>query len=175
MEGIIKNLKNIALSGNDIYNACEKQIKILRNSDLHKYNDIDDVFNPYNCVALLYEIKPSYGHWVLLIRHQKCTIEFFDSYGFFIDDQLKFISPEFQKKSNQDKRYLSKLLIKSNYKIIYNKVRVQEMNNNTSSCGRHICLRYQMKNIELNKYIKIIKKSNLKNVDNLVTYLTAFI
>jgi len=176
MNSVIENLKNLSLSGNDIYNACEKNIKILKNSDLHKFKNIDAIFNPYDCVALLYEVKPSYGHWVLLIRHKNShTIEFFDSYGYFIDDQLKYINSKFRKKSNQDDRYLSRLLVKSDYNIIYNKVRVQEMKNGVSSCGRHLCLRYLMKHIDLDKYIKIIKKSDLKNTDDLVTYLTAFI
>ena len=176
MDQVINNLKNIALSGNDIFEACEKNINILKNSDMHRFKTIDQVFGQYNGVALLYELKPGYGHWVLLLRHRKThTIEFFDSYGFFIDDQLKFINKEFRKQSKQDKRYLSKLLLDSDYNIIYNKTRIQEMKNNISSCGRHLCLRYLMKNIKLEQYIKIIKKSNLKDTDDVVTYLTAFI
>ena len=102
MDEIISNLKNIALSGNDIYNACEKNIKILKYGQLRDFKNIDDAFNPYDAIALLYESKPNYGHWVLLLRHpKKKTIEFFDSYGIFPDDQIKKIPNEINKMVGQ--------------------------------------------------------------------------
>ena len=176
MDQVIDNLKSVSLSGNDIYNACEKNILILKNSDMYRFKTIDQVFGQYNGVALLYELKPGYGHWVLLLRHPKThTIEFFDSYGFFIDDQLKFINKQFRKQSRQDKRYLSKLLLDSDYNIIYNKKRVQKMKKGISSCGRHLCLRYMLRDTELDKYIDMLGSGKLKNTDDTVTYLTAFI
>jgi hypothetical protein len=174
MDIVIKKLKEKALSGMDIYNTCEKQIKILRNSKMHTFKNIDEVFYPYNAVALLYETAPNNGHWVLLIKYAD-TIEFFDSYGYFIDDQIKYIDDDFLKKSNQSNRYLSKLLLDSPYKIIYNNTQIQQKKDGVSSCGRHLCLRYMMRDTKLKDYINIIKKSNLKNTDDVVTYLTAFI
>lgn len=176
MNLVIKNLKNIALSGNDIYNACENNIKILKYNQLKNFNNIDDVFNPYNAVALLYEIKPNYGHWVLILRHPKSkTIEFFDSYGMFIDDQLEHINMDFRKESGQKFITLSKLLAESNYKVIFNHSKVQSKKKNVSSCGRHLCLRYLLRDIPLRKYIKIIKSDGYNDSDDVVTYLTAFI
>lgn len=176
MDEIISNLKNIALSGNDIYNACEKNIKILKYGQLKNFKNIDDAFNPYDAIALLYESKPNYGHWVLLLRHpKKKTIEFFDSYGIFPDDQLKKIPNEINKMVGQGFIYLTKLLVDSPYKIIYNRVPVQEMGRKISSCGRHLCLRYLLKHVPLKKYIKILTSDSCNNSDDIVTYLTAFI
>jgi len=176
MDEIISNLKNIALSGNDIYNACEKNIKILKYGQLRNFKNIDDAFDPYDAIALLYESKPNYGHWVLLLRHpKKKTIEFFDSYGIFPDDQIKKIPDEINKMVGQGFIYLTDLLVKSPYKIIYNSEPVQKMSTKISSCGRHLCLRYLLRNLPMNKYIEILKSDKFNDSDDIVTYLTAFI
>ena len=57
-----------------------------------------------NSVVILYANKPKRGHWICLIRYIKNnvpTLEFFDSYGFFPDDEKKIISKEFLRNSNQ--------------------------------------------------------------------------
>lgn len=176
MDKIIKDLKNMALSGSDIYNACEKNIKILKYGQLNEFKNIDSVFDPYDAVALLYELRPNFGHWVLLLRHPELKlIEFFDSYGLFIDDQLKYINNDFRNKSGQKFIILTKLLVDSQYKIIYNKNKIQAKQNGVASCGRHLCLRYLLRHIPLTKYTNILKSDSCKNSDDIVTYLTAFI
>ena len=176
MNKVIKQLKSIPLSGTDIYNACEKKIKVLKYGQLLQFQTIDEAFNPYDAIALLYEIEKNYGHWVLLLRHrERGIIEFFDSYGMFIDDQLKHVSPAFKAQSGQDFIYLSELLAKSDYKVIYNKHKIQSKKENVSSCGRHLCLRYLMKETPLKEYIKIVKSGGSQNPDDVATYLTAFI
>lgn len=173
MDSLINKLKNYAFSGKDIITACDGHTKIILYSDIHKFKSIHQLLKPYDNAVILYLTKPNYGHWVLLMKKGN-LIEFFDSYGFFIDDQLKFINPEFKKKSHQDFPYLSKLLLDSGYKIIYNPVRLQKTNNDISSCGRHVCLRLILKDLPLNDYIKMMKY-NKYDPDSLVTYLTAFV
>jgi hypothetical protein len=176
MDLVIKNLKRKPLSGNDIYNACENNIKILKYGELNKFDTIDDAFDPFDAIALLYETHKNFGHWVLLLRHKnKKTIEFFDSYGGFIDDPLKKIGGEFKKKTGQDGHKLSKLLADSKYKIIYNPVQIQKLKEGVSSCGRHLCLRYLMRDIPMTKYLNVLQDSDKNNTDDIVTYLTAFI
>lgn len=176
MNQIVKELKDIPLSGNDIYNACEKNIKIMKYSGFAKCNNIDEAFENYNAISILYEVQKSYGHWVLLLRHPKIhTIEYMDSYGLFIDEPLKHIKEPFKTRSNQSFIYLSKLLNDSDYNIIYNKVKLQKLNKGVSSCGRHVCLRYIMRHIPLDKYVKIMKSDKNNNADDIATYLTAFI
>ena len=176
MDQVIKELIRKPLSGNDIYNACEKNIKILKYGELNQFNDIDSAFNPFDGIALLYETQPNFGHWVLLTRDkQKNEIEFFDSYGGFIDDPLKKIGGEFKKKTGQDGHILSRLLLDSNYKLRYNPAQIQKFDEGVSSCGRHLCLRFLMRDMPLKKYIDIIKSSKCNSTDDIVTYLTAFI
>jgi hypothetical protein len=173
MDYLINKLKNYPFSGKDIVTACDGHTKIILYSDIHKFKSIDQLLKPYNNAVILYQTKPNYGHWVLLMKKGN-VIEFFDSYGLFIDEQLNFISKEFKKVSHQDFPYLSNLLLKSKYKIIYNPVRLQKTDNDISSCGRHVCLRLILKDLSLKDYIKMIKH-NKYDPDSLVTYLTAFV
>jgi len=175
MDQVIKQLVQKPLSGNDIYNACEKSIKIMKYGELNNYKTIDDAFNPYDAIALLYMTKPTFGHWVLLLRHPKQkTIEYFDSYGGFIDAPQEKITTEIKKMTDQRDNELSKMLLDSKYKIVYNPVQIQAFNSGVSSCGRHICLRYLMRHIPLTQYIKVLENSK-NNPDEIATYLTAFI
>jgi hypothetical protein len=174
MESLIEKLKSVAFSGEDIMLACEDKTKIVLNSDIHKYHSIDELFGDLDSVVILYETKPHYGHWVCLIRHPNNLIEFFDSYGMFVDDELNYINPKFRKQSHQDYRYLSKLILESGYRLIYNKVKLQKVKNDVSSCGRHVCLRIIMKDIPLKKYIKLLT-TNYYDADTIVTFLTSFV
>jgi len=176
MNSIINTLKAKPLSGNEIFNACGQNIKIMRYSEFIKFNIIDEAFEPYSAIAILYEMKPAYGHWVLLLRHDnKHLIEYMDSYGLFIDEPLKYINNDFKKQTNQDKPYLSLLLHNSDYNISVNNIKIQNKNKNISSCGRHLCLRYILRDIPLKKYISIITSDDKNTSDDIVTYLTAFI
>lgn len=177
METAIKELKKKPLSGLEILESCNNEIKVMTYKELSEYKTIDDAFGNKDAIALLYEIKPRYGHWVGVFRHPGYnTIEFYDSYGLFIDDQLSFVPEKFKKQLSEDYPYLSRLLYNSKYDIIYNPVRIQKRQKGISSCGRHVVMRCLTKDIPLNEYLNIIQQ-NLKitNPDELVTYLTASI
>jgi hypothetical protein len=174
MEYIINELKEYPFSGHDILSACD-DTKIVLYSDIHKFKTLDDLLRPHNSVVILYQLKQNFGHWVLLFKYPNSnTVEFFCSYGIFVDDQLKFINPDFRKKSFQDFPYLTKLLVDSGYKIVVNNVKLQQKKNDISSCGRHVCSRLIFKNLPLKNYIDIIK-NNKYDPDSVVTYLTAFV
>lgn len=172
MDNLIKGLEQKAFSGNDILTICDKKTKIVTYRELAKYKSIDQLLKPYNNVTLLYETRPSYGHWVCLIKHtpkgRKPYIEFFDSYAFPVDGELEYIQEDFRPYP-----MLSKLLLKSGYPIIYNTYPLQEVYEDVSSCGRHVAFRIVMKDTPLKKYIKLMTTSKY-DPDMLVTYLTAF-
>lgn len=176
MEKIIKILKEKPLSGQDILDACNNEIKIMKYNQFSKHKTIDDAFGEFDGIAILYELRSSYGHWVLLLRHHsyKC-IEYFDSYGLFIDEPLKIINKEFKEKSGQNEMYLSILLNKSKYNIICNDIEIQIKNSSVSSCGRHLALRFLMKHLPLKEYVYIMTSDKNNNPDTIVTLLTAFI
>ncbi len=176
MDKLIKKLEGKAFSGKDILTICDDKTKIITYPQLYEYNDIDEVLYPHDCVVLLYETKPSYGHWVCLIKHTdkgKPFIEFFDSYAMPVDEQLKYIDKNFRKQNNEDKPILTEMLLNSGYRIMYNDVPLQKTYEDVSSCGRHVAFRIVMRHIRLGKYIKLMTSSKY-NPDMLVTYLTAF-
>jgi len=176
MNRLIAELKKKPLSGRDIVTSCDNRIKVVPYPDLAEYETIDDVFGDYDAIALLYETKPQYGHWVGLFRHPEShTIEFFDPYAYFIDDQLEFIQKDFRRNSNQDFPHLTELLVQSDYNIIYNPVKIQAKRKDVSSCGRHVTLRCVLKDIPLGEYLGLLTSERGKSPDEIVTYLTAFI
>lgn len=174
MNSYIEKLKKIPFSGGDVMNIVDGESKIIRYPDLHKFNNIDEILSPFNCFFLLYETKKKYGHWVCVILHPDGVLEFFDPYGYKIDEQLDFIDKKFRKQSKQDIPYLSLLFLNSGYKLIYNNKRLQKQYKNNSSCGRHIGLRVVLKDLPLKQYQELLKDENNMNADDKVTYLTAF-
>ena len=118
--------------------------------------------------------KENYGHWVCLTRNDN-NLEFFDSYGFFVDDPIYFknSSKYFRKVNNQNYPHLTYLLLKATpeYNINYNEIRFQKMNSNISTCGRHVACRICYKQLDLYSYYNFLKSIG-NNLDKVVTMLT---
>src|ERR1700752_4623163 len=100
---IIKHYEYIALSNHDIMSLLHDKVNIVLYPDLHKYQNIDQLLDPYDCCIILYEAKskPSpYGHWCALIKRDN-MIEFFNPYGGLPDASLNLINPVFRVESYQ--------------------------------------------------------------------------
>jgi hypothetical protein len=149
--------------GDDIIKKYLPKAKIIKYSELKKYNNIDELLKkPLDYVIILYEQKINSGHWVLLSRYDN-TIEFFSSYGNFIDECLNWNTQEINNILGQDKPYLSILLnkVKNQYDIIYNSFDFQSSNLDISTCGRWVVLRVHtilLFKQSLSDFIKTIKK-----------------
>jgi hypothetical protein len=155
--------------------------KIIKYSELKNYSNIDELLNNNNdYVIILIEQKLNEGHWVCLLKYND-TLEFFDSLGGSPDSQLEW-SIENNENLGQNVNFLTKLLMNSNYNVIYNKIKFQSQGNkrngnNINSCGRHCCWRIinLMKNDkDLKKYIdfmKDIKKNSKNTYDEIVSHL----
>jgi hypothetical protein len=99
---------------------------------------LNDIFKNSNYVVINYLSEPHYGHWVCLYKNGN-TINFFDSYGGYPDEQLKYIPDNFKLISNQEYPHLLKLLYKSkDYDVEYNYKKLQ--GNGTTTCGRWVGL-----------------------------------
>lgn len=165
-----------AISDREIYQKLQGRTNILMYNQLKDINQIEQIFKDNSCV-ILYEQKPKSGHWVCLLKHGS-TIEFFDSYGLFPDDEKHHIDPSFLLSSNQQTNHLVKLLLdaqKRGYRIEYNNYHFQ--NKNASTCGRHVIARILMKNYNIeqyNKFIKSFKKEGL-SPDDVVTIITSIL
>ncbi len=171
----LKEELGYALTDEDIRNLLDDKIKIVPYPDLINYESIDELLEPYDAVALLFEIKPKQGHWVLIHRLPNGHIEFFNSYGGrggeggYPDDCLDYVPKRYRKESNQDFPHLTQLLYECPDKIDYNQYQFQSDDPNIKTCGRWVSIRRILNDITLKDFSKIFKK---ENGDEIVTFLT---
>jgi hypothetical protein len=181
----LKKLKSIPLSSSDIRDYLGGMVKVIRYSEIRNYNTLKELLKPYNRVVILYETSQGYGHWVGLLVNGDGEVEFFDPYGYFIDDQFKFIDSSMRGiQSGQDKRYLTNLILNApkDIKIVYNSKPIQSHKEGINSCGRHVIARMLFADIPLKRYLSFLgfDKNNKKNKikydpDNIITELTSFV
>ena len=159
-------LMKISLSGQDIENYLPN-CKIIEYNELADYNEITDLLTkPIDYVIILIETTAdNVGHWVALLLYGY-TIEFFNSYGEAPDVQKNtLISKAKNIEFGQTQNYLTNLLVKSNFNIIYNKLQLQQYSNGSATCGRWVTLRLLCllnHNMDLKKFLEFIMKLKAK-------------
>ena len=153
MDSLIRDHMKTAFTNEDMtkFTKCN----LLLYEDLASYGDIDDVLGPEKCAIILYQIRQNYGHWVIISKNDDNQIEFFDSYGGKPDSQLKYA------KYNKEP-YLTMLLLRSGYEIIYNPYKLQSKGFNMNTCGRWCTLRLHMKNIPVCKFAEMFMNQSFK-------------
>lgn len=178
MSGIdtqILKSEEIDLSGEDIHRITDGKCKIMAYEDLQKYQTLDELMTPNNSVIILYQTKADYGHWVSLLRYNN-SIEFFDPYGFYIDEELKIIDHlHLRSDGITQSPHLTDLINKSNYKIIYNNKKLQKRSEHTNTCGRWVSLRVRFGDISLDKFISLMTKNKHYDGDFWVSALSLLI
>jgi hypothetical protein len=137
-----------------------KQIlKWLPNATLIKYSSLKDMFIlPQLPIVLLYEVSPDFGHWVTILKTPQ-GIEHFDSYGYAPDEELNFVPEKFKYISDQDNKYLLKLLYDSNQKIHYNQYPLQK-EFLSATCGRWVILRNLFNDLTTDEFANVINKTS---------------
>ena len=164
----IKKLINTSLNGDEMlfYNPDSVLCKY---TDLYIYNNIDDVFGHLDKIILLYLTKSeTSGHWTCLYR-QNNKINFFDSYGLNIDDELNYISPYKKNELHEKYRYLKHLLDKSNYEIEHNIYKLQ--GEHSQCCGRYVSLRLINNFMDNDEFYNIYFHNKNKSNDNIICEL----
>jgi len=164
-----KQEEQISLSESDIKTMLNGQCNVLTYPELVNYDNINDAMGPHGALILLYMTKQNYGHWVCAFKRNNNAIEFFDSYGFFPDDELKLIPEYFRKVSNQLYPHLTYLLLKSKNKIEYNNVQLQKLKKDVNTCGRWCIVRIMLRNLTINEFVRKFQD----NGDFKVTDLTS--
>lgn len=132
---------------------------IIKYSDLKDYNDIRTLLrDDKSFFFLLYQDKPNTGHWVCLSRRGN-TIEYFDSYGKKIDEPLSWMPHNALLQLGIYKPYLTNLLNKTKYDVVYNPIEYQTDKRDINTCGRHCVFRLKnmQKNVDLADYYKLMK------------------
>ena len=151
IEEIIRNAESYDLSAKDIEDICENKVKITAYSELVNVNSLDEIFSPEGNAIILYQTKQNFGHWVALLKNET-HIEFFDSYGFKMDEELSFAT-------YNNTPYLTNLFKKSGEQLIYNDVRLQKFAHEINTCGRWTSLRVVLRDYPLNDFIDMFKSN----------------
>lgn len=165
----INELSTKALSNQDLYNLFDNSIKIYKYKDLFNFKSLNDAFGPFDIMFILYEFKENYGHWVVLCR-DNTTLYFFDPYGFFPDEELKYLD-----KYRTITPYLSVLLIKSPLNVTFNHFRLQNLDDHdVATCGRW-CALYALffREASFQDFAELFLNTGL-NPDKIITWLTNY-
>lgn len=178
IESITKKMYQ-PLSGSTLM-SLSRCNKLFTYGQISKLTNYRQLFDNNGLCLILFETKKNYGHWVCIIMDtNKNSIYFFDSYGTFPDDELKYIPNNFKSVSKQDYAYLSQLFeqaMDDGYKIDYNEYVLQGADEKISTCGRWCGIRLLLRNLsndEFYKYIKLLSKnSGFSILDFLITVLT---
>lgn len=169
----LKKGEEVELTGADIINITNGAANVMKYDDLDQFDNIDQLFEKVPAVVILYEVQSStQGHWVALIKHSSSQLEFFDSYGFAPDQEIKFSSYYLRTHKGISVPHLTALINSSNYNIIYNKVQLQSNIDHVNTCGRHASVRIKFRNMKLQDYQKLLTSNGYGNPDLWVTALT---
>ena len=173
----LPNYMNKSLSNTDIKRKLGGQVRIMSYRDIYKYKDIDSMLGKYGAVALLYETKERYGHWVAIFKtfdpkSGEPIISFFDPYSIPVDHELDFIDDDFKIENNVVYPYLSELLYKSPYQIEYNEHKLQKFKPGINTCGRWVIARLLFRNLPLDEFNELFASDNYITSDELVTIFT---
>lgn len=163
MKALVNREMAIPLSTTDILKKVDTPI--MSYDQFQNINDIETAFNGKDSLILLYETQPNFGHWTCLIKRGG-TIEHFDSYGFFPDDEQNFAPEEFRDQYYNERPHLIDLLHKSGKKIRYNHHRLQ--GHGTNTCGRWCIMRIRLRGLDEDEFEKLFKIDSL-SPDELVT------
>lgn len=171
----VRTLLNVSTTPSDIYRIAGKICNIFTYPEIKKYKNINNLFKKGNspiandcnlklpfdskCCIILYMSGPNYGHWTCLTKNE-FGINFMDSYGGVIDDQLEHVD---QNIPGQDKKYLIKLLSKYKGDVYYNDIQMQTMNQNIATCGRYCALYLKYDYMKVDDFVKKIKELAAKN------------
>ena len=166
MEDVHKRMSE-SISESDIYryfgNTFNIKEDVIVYSDLEQYDNIEQVLEAdKQWKIILIEEEVNTGHWVALIRHNKQII-YFNSYGAKPSYELDLIDEKQNEKLGQDEKYLNKLLLlaKGKYRVLYNKKRFQKLDNQITTCGRHVIMyiiMVQKFNYSLEQYIRFMER-----------------
>jgi hypothetical protein len=151
--------KEYSLSDDDIRQLLGGNIKITSYPDLDRVENINDLFDSKGRAIIFIPQQDTHsGHWTAMIKDGK-HIEFFDPYGESPDDQTDGISNQKLEQMRMKEPLLADLLEETPYKVIFNKMQLQELADDVQTCGRHCVCRLIHYKQPLSKYREIIRKS----------------
>lgn len=167
----MEEAKSYALSDDDIRKLLGSGIKITTYPDLEKVQHIDELFdNRGRAILFVPQQNEQQGHWCCLVKKGR-TIEFFDPYGEPPEAQKDTLDNAHLARMRMNEPLLADLLTNNPYKVIFNKIQLQELKNDVNTCGRHCVSRLLYHKYPIAKYRQTIGRSRM-SPDEFVVKLT---
>jgi hypothetical protein len=162
---------NYLVSSIDLKNKITHKIKIIQYKDLFKYDSLLKLLpNKISILVILINTSPSgSGHWTVLIRQDK-LLTYFDSYGKYIDEELKYVSNTNRTVLHETEPYLSilvnKLVNEYDFRLTTNNIEFQGYANGINTCGKYVVFitNSLLNGLNLQESQKLLK--HLKKRDN---------
>lgn len=157
---LIKSIEASPIDNFQISKYLGNDTKIIKYSELINYNSIEELLpKDLDYVVILIESSYNEGHWVCVARINN-TIEFFDPYNVYPDEELKWVVKSLRKELGVDEPLLSDLFDKTIKEVFYNEVKFQSYKNEINTCGRHVINRLikLKEGMDLNEYQDWMKK-----------------
>ena len=155
---LIGNAEKVSLTGEQMTLITENKCRVVTYEELERCETIDDCFRDKLGLIILYQKKSNNGHWAIIYKTGDDTLNFFDSYGFQMDSELKFSDFNLRQHNGVATPHLTALIDKSMYKLTQNKVQYQKKENDINTCGRHACVRFRMREYNNKQYEDLFKK-----------------
>lgn len=173
IDEILDDLKNTALTGDEVLQLVDHNANIIKYPELANYDNLLDVLEPHDACIILYESRMNYGHWTCIIKRGN-VIEHFDSYGLMPDDELKFVPKVFRMNNDMALPHLTCLLINlpPEYRIEFNEYKLQAKGPNIKTCGRHVATRINNKDMPIDEYAQYFLNDDELTSDDIVVLNT---
>lgn len=162
-----KELLNVPTTPYDLFRIAGKKCNVFTYPEISKfkfytqlfkkgnseYANQDDglIFDDSFCI-ILYLTGERCGHWTCISRNRN-GINFLDSYGDVIDDQLKHVDSSI---FGQNKKHLVKLMQRANKPIYYNDLQIQRFSSNIATCGRYCALYLKYDHMLIDDFVKTL-------------------
>jgi hypothetical protein len=153
--------KAYALSDDDIRSLLGGNIKVTTYPDLEKLSHLNELFDSKGrAVLFIPQQSERQGHWVCLIKNGR-EIEFFDPYGEPPEAQKDTVPKSKLEQMRMNEPQLARLLDDSGYRILFNKVQLQQLKDDVQTCGRHCVTRLLYYRHPIQSYRRIIERSGM--------------
>ncbi len=173
MNNLLSRIESLPFSEKDILTVADRKANLVLYPEIAKYRSISQLLGKHKACIILYITRSNadsiYGHWTCIFQVGPNLLEWFDPYAYSIDSEMSFCHPKYP-------LYLSDLILKSSFNIVENRYQLQNRNNsNMSTCGRHVAMRLQFRNLPIKSYAQLLSSVKGLSPDDVVTMLTAFI
>ena len=124
-------------TGNELLKCLDGKAELWTNKELQDARSIDELLGPHGSAIILYEMSSmDNGHWCCCFRYEN-RIEFFDSYGTYVDEPVDWTNPKLRKAEMLNK-HLALLLADADdagAEVCWNETPFQSSDEMIQTCG----------------------------------------